>query len=222
MALIGSEKRRQEAALFDERRRIGAEPSRRRLDDELVQNVVAGRIDDVEQDDQDRDPEQIPVLPHKLESAFRAERFDVGGRGLRLGSSGLTRVHDERRQERQHQYARTKEHQRVGCVAEASNERGDRGGPQQRAKRLADADEGKQPAPLSFRVQVVRKGPELRHDEHVDESDPDIEGDAFTQSNPPPDIEADERERRRTSSRSRSGGCAGRGCRAIRTTARRP
>ncbi len=141
---------------------------------------------------------------------------------MRLGSSGLPRVHDERRQERQHQDARTQEHQRVGRVAEAPNERRDRGGAQQRAKRLAYADERKQPAPLTFGVQIVRKRPELRHDEHVDESDPDVEGDAFTQSDTAPDIEADEREREKRHHDRNKADTRGRACRAIRTAARRP
>ena len=104
--------------------------------------------------------------------------------------------------ERHHQHAGAEEHQRVRRVVETPNERRDGGGAHPRAERLADADERKQPAALPFRVEVVRERPELRHDEDVDEADPDVEGDAFAQPDTAADVEADERRARRTSSRS--------------------
>ena len=122
---------------------------------------------------------------HQLESALRPERrrrsaAAACGSARAVSRRLTTSVIDERH----HQHARAEEHQRVGRVVEAPNERRDRRGADPRAQRLADADERKQPAPLTFGVEVVRERPELRHDEHVDEADPDVEGDAFPQSEP--------------------------------------
>jgi hypothetical protein len=54
-----------------ERSGIGPEPGSGFGDDQAVQHVLTGRVDDVEQHDEHSDPEQIPVPGDQLESAFR-------------------------------------------------------------------------------------------------------------------------------------------------------
>ena len=54
--------------------RAGAVQGLGLLDDVPAQQVLAGRVDDVEQHDEQRDQHQIAVLADQLEAALLAER----------------------------------------------------------------------------------------------------------------------------------------------------
>ena len=64
----------------------GAVDRVRLLDDVAAEQVLARRVDDVEQDDQRRDERQVAVLANQLEPALLAQRLVGGGRDRRAGS----------------------------------------------------------------------------------------------------------------------------------------
>jgi hypothetical protein len=70
-AVIDPENAGDELAARCHRGSAGSETGDRFSDNQSVQDVLTGRIDDVEEHDEDGDPEQIPVASDQLESAFR-------------------------------------------------------------------------------------------------------------------------------------------------------
>ena len=150
--------------------------------DQPIEQVTAGRVDDVQEHREDRDPEEVTILEDQRERAALADRLLVELRRLArelMALAGFALIDDERHGQGDEEDRGADEHQRVRREFPAAHERLDRGGAEPGAERRADADQREQPAALAFRVEVVRERPELRDHEDVENPHPDEEREAF-------------------------------------------
>ena len=123
-------------------------------------DVFAGRVDHIEQDDEQRDQGQIAAAEYKCES-----------------SSGFTAVDPqiEHRADRQQRGRNLQDDLR--CHAQAKQAGGNQR-PERGAGGHAHRDNGKETIAGFLPVEVVGERPELGDERHVEDADPDEEGHA--------------------------------------------
>src|SRR5689334_5190656 len=140
---------------------------------DLPEHILAGRIHQVEQDDDEGDEREITVGGDELEAALLAEALLgvlVFRRAARAGfRAGIDEVGNDdanpehRRGDEQELEKTERTHQPTGDL-----------GADDSAERAAEGDEAEQAPALLLAVEVVGEAPELRDDEDVEDSDPEI------------------------------------------------
>jgi len=163
---------------------LGAERSRRALGDQAVglagddapEQVLAVRVDEVEQQQQHADEQQVAVPAHELEPAATVERAGVARGGAdRHGRPVPPATDPERDEGVEQQHGRRQEHERVH--AQRSEQHVRHHPTQDGADRLPEAHDAEQPLALLVRVDVVRERPELGDHHEVEDAHPEEERD---------------------------------------------
>ena len=160
----------------DERLPVEGGIERRQLLDVYGQQsrdqVLAGGVHHVEQDNQHRDQAQVLVAEDQLEAARR------GHAGLRCLAAALVAPVDPDVQEQADRQQRCRNLQDALRIHAETKQPRRHEGSKRRPRRHADHDDREQPIAGLFGVDVVRERPELRDERHVEDTDPDEEGDA--------------------------------------------
>ena len=133
--------------------------------------VLAGRIDHVQQDDEEGNQTEVLVSQHESESATERHCFLTGR--WRAIPAVQPQVEGDARNEKGGGDVEDCLRRDSRLEQASRHERSKR-----RARRHADRDDGKQAAARLFAVDVVGERPELRDERHVEDADPDEEGHA--------------------------------------------
>ena len=151
----------------------------RGLDDIPAEQVLAHRVDHVDEHRQQRDQHEVAIGKDHREAVALRERLVIGGLGRRgriplcdpVDDACQQGTDDQRHRRAHHQAARTHGHQLPGAHR-----------PDPGAEAGAHADQRKQPLALLGRVEVGGKRPELRDDHQIEDAHPQEIGDADVQA----------------------------------------
>src|SRR6185436_10082433 len=134
--------------------------------------VFPRAVDDVEQHDERGNQPQIPVGEYQAEAAGSRQRRRRGATPLFVALADAQIDEDARREEQRRDVE--DDLWRDARVKQTTRDQRAKG----RAGGHPDHDDREQAVAGLLAVDVVGEGPELRHERHVEDSDPDEEGDA--------------------------------------------
>ena len=145
------------------------------LHHEVAQDVLADGVDDVQDDEQDRDEQDVAVAEHERERVALLEgRLGRGGPGRGGDRARAAPVHRHVEDEGEEQQPRRQvQHQVRAHVGVEETPGGP--GPDRAARGRADPDDGEEPVARVLRVDVVRVRPELGDDRQAEEAHPHVE-----------------------------------------------
>jgi len=157
---------------------IAGKLASRFLFDDRAQEKLTRRVDDVQDDDQQRDHSQITALKNQLEAVLAGNEIVGVFVHHLVAALGLDAVRRPNERGANYQHRGRCRHKRVRSELVDLEKPRSGLGAEQRPQGRSDADHREQPFSLAFGVNIVREGPKLANHEDVENAYPNIECDA--------------------------------------------